>query len=168
MNILKMLVSKTLFVEGARWISYYYYEHVVPIAQIQKGSHVDIHPTVSLRFGENIFLGNNVIIEGQCAVWASKGSKIMIGNKSGIAYGTMVVSSNHGFFKSKSYTEQTIQETDVIIEDDVFIGANCVIMYGVTIGKGSVIGAGTVVSKNIPPYSIVAGKSRDLLILKRR
>lgn len=163
-----MLASKTLYVEAARWFSYYYYEHVVPVARVQKGENVDIHPTVSFRFGENIFLGNDVIIEGNCAVWASKKSKIVIGDNSGIAYGTMVVSSNHGFFKSKSYTDQEIKERDVIIGNDVFVGANCVIMCGVTIGKSSVIGAGTVVSKNIPANSIVVGQSRSLSMFERR
>ncbi|KQB41560.1 acyltransferase [Flavobacterium aquidurense] len=45
----------------------------------------------------------------------------------------------------------------IVIEDDVWIGANCVIMDGVTIGKGSVIGAGSVVTKDIQPYKIAFG-----------
>ena len=43
------------------------------------------------------------------------------------------------------------------VEDDVFIGMNCLILKGVTIGKGSVIGAGSVVVKNIPSGVIAAG-----------
>jgi hypothetical protein len=45
----------------------------------------------------------------------------------------------------------------VVIEDDCFIGINAVIMPGITIGKGAVIGANSVVTKNVAPYSIVAG-----------
>ena len=44
-----------------------------------------------------------------------------------------------------------------IIEDDVWIGANSVILDGIAIGKGSVIGAGSVVAKDVEPYSIVGG-----------
>lgn len=45
----------------------------------------------------------------------------------------------------------------VIIEDDVFIGMQCLILKGVTIGRGSVIGAGSVVTRSIPPGVIAAG-----------
>ncbi len=44
-----------------------------------------------------------------------------------------------------------------IIGNDVWIGANSVIKSGVKVGDGSIIGAGAVVTKNVPPYSIVAG-----------
>ncbi len=168
LNILKILANVTLYKEAARWIGYYYYEHVVPISKVSKKSNVDIHPTVSLRFGENIEFGDDVIIEANCCIWASENSKIKIGNNSGVAYGTMVISSNHGFLKAKSYTEQAMVEKDVVIEDDVFVGANCVIMAGVTLGKGSVIGAGTVISKSIPPDTIVFGNSRKLSMFQRR
>ena len=43
------------------------------------------------------------------------------------------------------------------IEDDVWIGANSVVVDGVTIGTGAVIAAGAVVTKNVPPYAIMAG-----------
>lgn len=48
-------------------------------------------------------------------------------------------------------------DAPVIIEDDVWCGANVTILKGVTIGRGSVIAAGAVVTKNIPPYSIAGG-----------
>jgi acetyltransferase-like isoleucine patch superfamily enzyme len=46
---------------------------------------------------------------------------------------------------------------DVIIGHDVWIGANATILSGVKIGTGAVVGAGAVVSKDVPPYTIVAG-----------
>lgn len=45
----------------------------------------------------------------------------------------------------------------VVIEDDVWIGANVIILDGVKVGKGSIIGTGSVVLKDIPPYSIAYG-----------
>ena len=45
----------------------------------------------------------------------------------------------------------------VVIEDDVWTGANVTILKGVTIGRGSVVAAGAVVTKSCPPYSIIAG-----------
>jgi acetyltransferase-like isoleucine patch superfamily enzyme len=51
----------------------------------------------------------------------------------------------------------------VLIEDDVFIGMNSVILKGVTIGRGSVIGAGSIVTKNVPPFAIVAGNPAQVI-----
>jgi acetyltransferase-like isoleucine patch superfamily enzyme len=51
----------------------------------------------------------------------------------------------------------------ILIEDDVFIGMNCLILKGVTIGHGSVIGAGSVVTKDIPPCVIAAGNPARVL-----
>lgn len=45
----------------------------------------------------------------------------------------------------------------VVIEDDVWIGAKASIMPGVTIGRGSVVGTAAVVTKDVPPFSVVAG-----------
>jgi len=45
----------------------------------------------------------------------------------------------------------------VAIEDNVLIGANAVILEGVTVGTGSVVAAGSVVTKDVPPYTVVAG-----------
>ncbi|MGC4375468.1 2,3,4,5-tetrahydropyridine-2,6-dicarboxylate N-acetyltransferase [Fictibacillus sp. Mic-4] len=45
----------------------------------------------------------------------------------------------------------------VVVEDDVVVGANCVILEGVTVGKGAVVAAGAVVIEDVPPYTVVAG-----------
>ena len=49
----------------------------------------------------------------------------------------------------------------IIIEDNVWIGANSVIVDGVTIGKGSIVAAGSVVIKNVDPYQVVGGNPRQ-------
>lgn len=53
--------------------------------------------------------------------------------------------------------EQGVSTALITIEDDVWVGANAVILSGVTIGKHSVVAAGSVVSRSIPPYSVCAG-----------
>ena len=55
------------------------------------------------------------------------------------------------------------QDQPVVIEDDVWCGANVTILKGVTIGRGSVIAAGAVVTKSFPPYSIIGGIPAKLL-----
>ena len=52
---------------------------------------------------------------------------------------------------------------NIIVEDDVWIGSNCVILSGVKIGKGSIVGAGSVVTKDVEPYSIVGGSPAKLI-----
>ena len=54
-------------------------------------------------------------------------------------------------------------DAPVVIEDDVWCGANVTILKGVTIGRGSVIAAGAVVTRSIPPYSIAGGVPAKIL-----
>ena len=54
----------------------------------------------------------------------------------------------------------------VVIEDDVWCGANVTILKGVTIGHGSVVAAGAVVTKSFPPYSIIGGIPAKLLKMR--
>lgn len=55
--------------------------------------------------------------------------------------------------------DEKLPENDVpvVIEDDVWCGANVTILKGVTIGRGSVLAAGAVVTQSFPPYSIIGG-----------
>jgi len=50
-----------------------------------------------------------------------------------------------------------------VIEDDVWIGFKATILKGVTIGRGSVIAAGSVVTKDVPPYTLVAGNPAQII-----
>jgi serine acetyltransferase len=52
---------------------------------------------------------------------------------------------------------------DIIIENDVWIGAKATIMSGVRIGNGAIVAAGSVVSKDVPPYAIVAGNPAKIV-----
>lgn len=54
----------------------------------------------------------------------------------------------------------------VVIEDEVWCGANVTILKGVTLGRGSVVAAGAVVTKSFPPYSIIGGVPAKLLKMR--
>jgi len=54
----------------------------------------------------------------------------------------------------------------VIIEDDVWIGANAVILKGVTLRRGSIVAAGAIVTKSFPPYSVIDGVPARLLKMR--
>lgn len=53
--------------------------------------------------------------------------------------------------------KRACDDDPVVISDDVWVGANVTILKGVAVGRGAIIAAGSVVTKNVPPYSIVAG-----------
>ena len=57
-------------------------------------------------------------------------------------------------------------DAPVVIEDDVWTGANVTILKGVTIGRCSVIAAGAVVTKSFPPYSIIGGVPAKVLKMR--
>ena len=83
---------------------------------------------------------------------------VNIGHHVNLAQGITVTALNHNFEDSeKRIDEQGVSTTPVVIEDDVWIGANAVILPGVRVGTHSVVAAGAVVTKDVPPHSIVAG-----------
>ena len=83
---------------------------------------------------------------------------VTIGNHVNLAQGITVTALNHNFDDTtKRIDEQGIATKPVVISDDVWIGANAVILPGVTIGRHAVVAAGAVVTKDVPDNTIVGG-----------
>jgi acetyltransferase-like isoleucine patch superfamily enzyme len=83
---------------------------------------------------------------------------VSIGNHVNLAQGITVSALNHNFSDTtKRIDEQGISTSQIIIEDDVWIGANAVILAGVRIGSHSVVAAGAVVTHDVPPNTLVGG-----------
>ena len=83
---------------------------------------------------------------------------VTIGNHVNLAQGITVTALNHNFDDTKKrIDEQGIATKPVVISDDVWIGANAVILPGVTIGRHAVVAAGAVVTKDVPDNTIVGG-----------
>tara|TARA_B100001142_G_C14177851_1_gene594943 strand:- start:418 stop:900 length:483 start_codon:yes stop_codon:yes gene_type:complete len=98
-----------------------------------------------------VFLGEDIIIDGICP------HNVTIKNGCQIGAGTKIVThyyDNEKLSQNKDYHYRFYQG-QVVIEEDVFIGFNCVIAKPVTIGKGSVLGANTVITKDIPENSVI-------------
>ena len=118
---------------------------------------------------ENLYIGDDVAI-GNGAIIQSTNSKIVLGNHIMFGPDVSVHGGNHRtdilgrYMKSITLSEKRdgIDDADVIIEDDVWVGTKAIILKGVTIGRGSVIGAGAIVYKNVPPYSIVTGAKMEI------
>lgn len=128
--------------------------------------HLNMHSPCKLmadREGAVIKIGNNSRIHGTC-IHAYKA--ITIGNNCLIAANTQIIDGN-GHALSFPDVENRINTTDygtpIVIEDNVWIGANCIILGGTRIGHGTVISAGSVVKGDIPPMSIYGGNPAKLI-----
>ena len=83
---------------------------------------------------------------------------VTIGSHVNLAQGITVTALNHNFSEpGKRIDEQGVATRQVIIGDDVWIGANAVVLPGVTIGSHCVIAAGAVVTKDVPDGTVAAG-----------
>lgn len=116
----------------------------------------------------NISTGKFTSIWGPNIVLESGDQNIKIGNFCSIARGVSIQTFNHNYKKITSYfigqnlfeenwENERVSKGDIIIENDVWIGANVVILGGVTIHNGAVVAANAVVTSDVPPFSIVAG-----------
>lgn len=120
-----------------------------------------------LSIGTRTFLGGGTLLDVS--------DRIAIGDDVLIAWGTTIVDHNsHSISFSKRKNDvldwqcankdwSNVPIAPVKIEDKVWIGFNSIILKGVTIGQGAVIGAGSVVTKDVAPWTIVAGNPARLI-----
>ena len=105
-----------------------------------------------LTIGDRVALNDNVTINADC------GGKITIGNDVLIAPNVVLRAANHQYeLRDVTINKQGHAAGVINIADDVWIGANAVILPNVSIGKGAIIGAGSVVTGDVPAYAIAAG-----------
>lgn len=91
---------------------------------------------------------------------------VTIGNDVMFAQNIVLSGLNHGYEDvTKSPSQQVTTQRQITVCDDVWIGANSVILPGVTIGKHSVVAAGSVVRRNVPAFSVVAGNPAKVMKL---
>lgn len=128
--------------------------------QIRPSSYYGVgHIGAGLTIGKHSSIGPNGFIG--CAGKISIGSNVMIGPN------VTIIAENHNFNnKESSIKSQGVKQQGVSIEDDVWIGANVIILDGVSIKSGTVIGAGCIVTKNISSNQLVIDK-RDKIIKAR-
>jgi acetyltransferase-like isoleucine patch superfamily enzyme len=109
-----------------------------------------------LTYGGDINIGKNCSINPYTIIYGHGNTKI--GDNVLIAGGCMIIPSNHIYKRIDiPINQQGNKSLGIVIEDDVWIGHGCTILDGVTVGNGAIIGAGSVVTKDVEPYSIVAG-----------
>lgn len=89
---------------------------------------------------------------------------IRVGNDVMLAQNIVLSGLNHSYEDiHMPISQQPCTTAEIVIEDEVWIGANAVLTAGVRIGKHSVVAAGSIVTKNIPPYSIAVGNPARII-----
>lgn len=99
----------------------------------------------NIAIGEGVSIGPKVLLDGRCGLF--------IGNNVTIAYEAIIWTLNHDYndvgFAAKG--------APVVIGDYAWICCRSIILPGIEIGKGAIVASGAVVTKDVPPYAIVAG-----------
>jgi acetyltransferase-like isoleucine patch superfamily enzyme len=112
----------------------------------------------------DVIIGDNCYVNPFCVLYSGNG--IRLGNDVLLAPGVQVVPANHNWERRDVPIRQQgfrPSRGGVEIEDDVWVGANTVILDGARIGRGAIIGAGSVVSGVIPAYEMWAGNPASKL-----
>ena len=156
---------------------FFFPKNIYNDVSISTGFHFDSFKTVS--FGKNITIGahchfyskggiieiqDNVAFNINVVLNSSIGGIILIEKNSLIGPNVIMRTANHNFDSDKiPINKQGHKYGDIIIKEDVWIGANSVILGNVKIGRGAIIGAGSVVNRNVESFSIVGGVPIKLL-----
>lgn len=115
------------------------------------GYKVKSNNKIRIKIGDNVDIGNNSFISGN--------NSIEIGNHVILSSYVFITDHDHGFKDiNKNLHEQPLTENGYVkIGDNVFLGNKCSVLKDITIGERSIVAANSVVTKDIPPYCIVAG-----------
>ena len=108
-----------------------------------------------------IIIGDNVVV-GRFSMLTNK-NLIKIGNDVLIGAYVQIIDVDHGFEKNQIIRNQGAEIGEVVIGNDVWIGAGAKILKDVHIGDGAVIGANSVVTEDIPPYAIAVGSPAKVI-----
>ncbi len=129
--------------------------------QIELGTDCRLEHNIYFKFdgiwqkGPCIKIGNRNFIGSGCEFNIKKGIKI--GADCLIASGCRFIDHDHGTVPGQLMKTQPCIEQEIIIDNDVWIGANAIILKGVHIQNGAIIAAGAVVNKSVPSNEIWAG-----------
>lgn len=135
--------------------------NVSPVNQFHLGdkSTIEEYSLVDNGMGD-VIIGNDVRI-GVSNVLIGP---VTIKNYSGLGPHVILSGLNH-FYEdiTRPSRLQGAYASPIVIEEDVWIGANSIITAGVTIGRHAVVAGGSVVTKNVPPYTVVAGNPAKVI-----
>lgn len=125
--------------------------------RIKLGEKSTVKTGVIIRcFGGQIEIGKDCSLNPYCIIYGNAGVKI--GNDVRMAANSQIYASSHIYDDiNMPIRTQGISKKGVVINDNVWLGANVIILDGVTIGSGTIVAAGSVVTKSMPENVIIGG-----------
>ncbi|MEM6537318.1 MAG: acyltransferase [Pseudomonadota bacterium] len=157
-RLLTAVLDPRAYLHGLKLLNYHNYAHVQPRRKLSLGKEPAISPNAVFSHAERIVAGDRLRLGARCTLWAGPShGKIKMGNDVLFGPEVFVTAANYRFNDGSPVTEQAMEENNVIIGNDVWIGARAIILPGVTIGDGAIIGAGAVVTTDIPSFSVAVG-----------
>lgn len=139
-------------------VNFYNYTHVQPMRKITVGPNASISPTAEFSYPERITMGARVRIGTRCVIWAGPGTgRVTLGDDVMFGPEVMITAAGYRYNDGHPVTDQAMDEADVTIGNDVWVGARAMLMPGTRIGDGAIIGAHSVVRGEIPAMAIAAG-----------
>ncbi len=167
-RLLRAIFSLTLIKDSAYTVLWHLLNHTYGIIRCNKGRNVKFRPGCTLINPERIHIGYNTEIGLRNVLWGGKEKSILkIGNNVMIGPSVKLIAFDHGMeIDSIPMVDQPSIDKDIIIGNNVWIGANVVVTAGCTIGNGVVIAAGSIVTKDVPD-NVICGGIPAKLIKKR-
>lgn len=136
--------------------------------RITIGKNCRVYGTIQSQGDGKITIGDYCVISERCVVGAVE--QITFGNCVGISNHVHIFDNNNhptspnvrrkmfmDGFEGEAWRWTHAESKPIVIEDNVWVGEYAAILKGVTIGTGSIVASHAVVTKDVPPYSIVAG-----------
>ncbi len=161
LRLLWSVVDPRAWAHLVKVVNYYNYTHVQPLREMKVGPFEGkggIAPTASFAHGARIEIGARCLVSAGCHLWAGNGTaRIVIGDDTLLAPDVMLVASNYRVHDGAPINRQAMQEADIVVGQDVWIGRGVTVLAGTRIGDGAVIAANSVVRGEIPPYAIAGG-----------
>ena len=143
-------------------------------ANIIIGKNTQIYGSILVYpYSGRVIMGDNCSLGEHSRIVSTE--EIIIGNRVLIAHNVNIYDNNshpndailrHEDFINNYTTgikKYDLNSKKIVIEDDVWIGFNCIILKGVKIGKGAIVGAGTMITKSIPEYAVVVGNPAKII-----
>ncbi|MFZ4515830.1 MAG: glycosyltransferase [Acidimicrobiia bacterium] len=157
-NGLRSYADPRVYFHLFRLLHFVGYTHTRERRHVAFGRNVRFSPTVSLRNGMRIRIGDDSAIGEFSALWAGDThSTISIGNRTLFGPGVICTASDYGLALGVPFRHQQKHEADIVIGNDVWLGARVIVTRGIVIGDGAVVGAGAVVTRSLPPNCIAVG-----------
>ncbi|MCE6950266.1 acyltransferase [Cereibacter sphaeroides] len=150
-------------------MNFYNYNHLQEIRKAQVSRTANIAPNSGFANGQNVVIGENVTIGAYCQIWAGpEKARVVIGRDALFAPDVMVTATSYRYDEGAPVTDQAMDEADIEIGADCWIGRGATILAGTTLGEGCIVGAHAVVRGHFPPYSILVGMPARIVGQRKR